>query len=123
MLHMGKRSGFTLVEVMVSLVIFLVASMGLLPLLLTNMQASQEISIHTKARQFAGELMAELQVQDYGSLAGASGVILIRDDFEIQQQIDPDTPSRGQSRITVTTQWQNRGQNHSYQLQTIRSAP
>ena len=44
MITVRRDTGFTLVEVMVSLVIFLVASMGLLPLMLTHMQANQELN-------------------------------------------------------------------------------
>ena len=43
MVTVRRDPGFTLVEVMVSLVIILVASMGLLPLLLTQMQANQDL--------------------------------------------------------------------------------
>ncbi len=123
MLFERTYSGFTLVEVMVSLVIFLVASMGLLPLLLTNMQAGQANGLHNKARHITSEVMAELQILDYANLEAVSGLELAVNNFAIQQQVDRDSPFAGQSRITVTTRWQHHNRTHSYQLQSIRSEP
>lgn len=118
-----KDSGFTLVEVMVSLVIFLVASMGLLPLLLSNMQVNQGNSLHAQARRLAAAAMAELQVVDYSLLTDLESVPLLIGKIEVRQTIEPDLPQVGQSRLTVTAHWQQRGQSHDYQLQTFRSAP
>lgn len=121
--HGSRTRGFTLAEVMVSLVIFMVASMGLLPLLLTNLQANRGNSLHAQARRLAGEAMAELQVIDYASLATVPETPLLAGDVEILQRVEQDRPQPDQSRITITARWQQQGHNHSYQLQTIRSAP
>ncbi len=118
-----EEKGFTLTEVMVSLVIFLVASMGLLPLLHTNLQANRANRLHTQARRLAGEVMSELQVVDYARLAGVSGEPLLAGEIEIRQRVESNLPLPGQSRITVTARWQLRGRAHSYQLQSIRSGP
>lgn len=115
--------GFTLVEVMVSLVIFLVASMGLLPLLLNSLQVNHGNSLYAQAQRLTGEMMAELQVVDYADLAAAADQPLSVAGLEIEPQIEPDVPHLDQSRITVTARWQQRGRTHLYQLQTIRSAP
>lgn len=115
--------GFSLVEVMVSLVIFLITSMGLLPLLITNMQANQGNSLHAQARRLAGEIMAELQVVDYAGLAMIADEPLLVANIAIQQQVEQNLPQLDQSRITVTARWQQQGRTHAYQLQTIRSAP
>ena len=121
--HVRGNEGFTLVEVMVSLVIFLIASMGLLPLLITNLQVNHGNRQHAQARRLAGEVMAELQVVDYASLRLVIDEPLLVADIEIQQQIEQDMPRLDQSRITVTACWQQQGRSHRYQLQTIRSAP
>ena len=115
--------GFSLVEVMVAMVIFLVASMGLLPLLMTNMQANQGNALHAQARRLAGEAMATLQGVDYAILSLAGGDSQLFGGVEIQQAVEADTPALNQSRITVTALWQQRDQQHRYQLQTIRTAP
>ena len=115
--------GFTLVEVMVSLVIFLIASMGLLPLLLTSIQVNHDNSRNAQARRLAGEVMAELQVIDYAELLLAAEVPLLVGDIEVQPLVERDVPHPGQSRITVSAVWQQRGQDHRYQLQTVRTAP
>ncbi|MDT8443582.1 MAG: prepilin-type N-terminal cleavage/methylation domain-containing protein [Desulfuromonadales bacterium] len=121
--HGRGDKGFSLVEVMVSLVIFLITSMGLLPLLITNMQANQGNSLHAQARRLAGEIMAELQVVDYAGLAVIADEPLLVANIAIQKQVEQNLPQLDQSRITVTASWQQQGRTHAYQLQTIRSAP
>jgi hypothetical protein len=108
---------------MVSLMIFLVASMGLLPLLISNLRVNHGNSLHAQAQRLAGEVMVELQVLDYDGLATVAEEPLLVAGVEIQQQIEASVPQLDQSRITVTANWQQRGQTHRYQLQTIRSAP
>jgi prepilin-type N-terminal cleavage/methylation domain-containing protein len=120
----GRRAlGFTLVEVMVSLVIFLIASMALLPLLTATLQVNHDNNLHAQARRFVSEVMAEMQVVDYASLALVDETPLLFADIEVQPQVEQNTPRINQSRITVTAYWQKRGKNHRYQLQTVRSAP
>lgn len=118
-----KERGFTLTEVMVSLVIFLIASTGLLPLLHTNLQVNRGNRLHAEARRLAGEAMAELQVVDYSSLARVSTEPLQTGQIEVRQRVESNLPLPGQSRITVTASWRLRGRVRGYQLQTIRSAP
>jgi len=115
--------GFSLVEVMVSLVIFMVVSMGLLPVLMTGLQANSDNSLHAQARRLAGEAMAQLQVIDYANLVMIPDEPLLAGDIELQQQVEENIPAFDQSRITVTARWQQQGRTHRYQLQTIRSAP
>jgi prepilin-type N-terminal cleavage/methylation domain-containing protein len=117
------KEGFTLVEVMVSLVIFLITSMGLLPLLLTSIQVNHNNGLNAQARRLAGEVMAELQVIDYAGLLLAAETPLLIGNIEVQPLVERDVPHSGQSRITVSASWQLRGQNHRYQLQTVRTAP
>ena len=121
--HGRGDKGFTLVEVMVSLVIFMVASMGLLPLLMNSLQVNHDNGLHAQARRLAGEVMAELQVVDYASLLMVPDEPLLVGAVELQRQVEQNIPQSDLSRITVTACWQKRGQTHRYQLQTIRSAP
>ena len=125
-MSMGQKrrgKGFTLVEVMVSLVIFLIASMGLLPLLMSNLQVNHGNSVHAQAQRLAGEVMAELQVIDYAGLALVASEPLAIEGLEVLQQVEQNLPQLDQSRITVTARWQQQGRTHHYRLQTIRSAP
>ena len=121
--HGRGDKGFTLVEVMVSLVIFLIASMGFLPLLITNLQVNHGNSLHAQARRLAGEVMAELQVVDYASLPIIAAAPLSVAQIEVLHQVEQDTPQPDQSRLTVTARWQQQGRTHDYRLQTVRSAP
>jgi prepilin-type N-terminal cleavage/methylation domain-containing protein len=123
MVIVKDNTGFTLVEVMVALVIFLVASIGLMSVLLTHMQVNRDLGLHAKARRLAGEAMAELQVVDYGHLGTLARVPLCKDEIEIQRSIDANGLPDDQSRITVVARWPHRGRLHRYQLQTVRSVP
>ena len=123
---MGKArgvGGFTLVEVMVSLLVFMVASMGFMPLLITNLQVNHDNSLRTQVQRLVGEVMVELQVVDYTGLALVADESLLIADIEIQQQVEQNRPQPDQSRITLTAHWQQQGRSHRYQLQTIRTAP
>lgn len=118
----GQR-GFSLVEVLVSLAIFLIASMGLLPLLLNGMQAGRRNALHGEARRFAGEAMAALQVADYGALPSFDGLPGGDGAIRVVNTVEGDIPETGQTRLTVTASWQTAGQTHRYQLQAIRARP
>lgn len=117
------QKGFSLVEVMVSLAIFLIASMGLMSLLLTGMRAGQRNTLHGEARRLAGEAMATLQVADYHALPAFDGVQSGVGMIQLQHIVESDVPESGQTRLTVVASWQGPSQQHSYQLQTIRSWP
>lgn len=118
-----RQQGFSLVEVLMSLAIFLIASMGLLPLLLSSMRAGQHNTLHGEARRLAGEAMSVLQVTDYGALPALGGLPAEGGAIQLTQSIESDAPEFGQTRLTVTASWQTSGQLHSYQLQSLRSRP
>ena len=118
-----NQRGFTLTEVLVSLTIFLITSLALLPLLLGGMQAGPRNALHSEARRVCGEAMAALQIADYAALPAFDG---LPDDYgaiRLERRIETGTPAVGQARLTVTARWEAAGQAHHYQLQSIRSEP
>lgn len=118
-----RQRGFTLTEVLVSLTIFLITSLGLLPLLLGGMQAGTRNALHGEARRVCGEAMTALQIVDYAALPAFDGLPGDYGPILLERRIETDTPAAGQARLTVTARWQAAGQGHHYQLQTIRSEP
>jgi hypothetical protein len=111
------------VEVLISLAIFLIACMGLVPLLLTGMRTGQRNALHGEARRLAGETMAVLQVADYGALPVLDGLPSQSGSIRLTQTVESDVPETGQTLLTVSATWQAAGQMHRYQLQSIRSQP
>jgi len=110
------------VEVLVALTIFLVASMGLVPLLLNGMRAGQHNAVHGQARRLAGEAMAVLQSADYWALPAFDG--LPSADGALRLTRPWKVMSRAwQTRLTVTVTWQLAGRVHRYQLQSLRAQP
>lgn len=122
-LRQRRQLGFSLVEVMVSLAIFLIASMGLVPLLLSGMRTGQRNAWHGDARRLAGEAMAVLQVADYGALPAFDGLSSGDEAIQLRHAVEEDAPEPGQTRLTVTASWQAAGQLYRYQLQSIRTQP
>lgn len=122
-LKQSWQNGFSLVEVMISLAIFLIASLGLMSLLLTGMRVGQRNVLHGEARRLAGEAMTVLQTADYHALPAFDGVPSGEGEIQLLRTVESDLPEPGQTRLTVTASWQRAGQEHNYQLQTIRSRP
>jgi len=117
------KEGFTLVEVMVSMLIFLVAGMGLLPLLVGNLQVSRDNSLFGQARRLAGAAMAGMQVIDYTELAMTPETPSRYGPIELQRSIEPGQPQPGLTRLTVLARWEQVGRQHSYRLQSVRAKP
>lgn len=120
--HSGQK-GFSLVELMISLAIFLVASMGLMSLLLTGMLVGQRNVLYGEARRLAGEAMTVLQAVSYDTLPAFDGLPSGEGTIRLLQTVESDVPETGQTRLTVRASWDRAGQEHNYQLQTIRSRP
>ncbi|TLM65305.1 MAG: type II secretion system protein [Deltaproteobacteria bacterium] len=121
--QLSGAAGFSLVEVLVSLAVFLIASMGLMSLLLTGLKAGRRNTLHGDARRLAGEAMAVLQTAEYEQLPEFDGVPSGEGGIQLLRTVESDAPEAGQMRLTVTATWQGGSQVHSYQLQTIRSRP
>jgi prepilin-type N-terminal cleavage/methylation domain-containing protein len=117
------QSGFSLVELMVSLAIFLIASMGLMSLLLTGMRVGQRNVLHGEARRLAGEAMTALQTVAYDTLPAFDGLPSGEGAIQVLRTVENDVPETGQTRLTVTAGWQVAGQDYNFQLQTLRSRP
>jgi prepilin-type N-terminal cleavage/methylation domain-containing protein len=118
-----RQQGFTLVEVLVALTIFLIASMGLVPLLLTGMRTGQHNAVHGQARRLAGEAMAVLQSTDYWALPVFDGLSTGDGTLRLSRSVESNVPEPGQTRLTVTVTWQLAGHVHRYQLQSLRAEP
>jgi prepilin-type N-terminal cleavage/methylation domain-containing protein len=118
-----RQQGFTLVEVLVALTIFLIASMGLVPLLLTGMRIGQHNAVHGQARRLAGEAMAVLQSTDYWALPVFDGLSTGDGTLRLSRSVESNVPEPGQTRLTVTVTWQLAGHVHRYQLQSLRAEP
>ncbi len=117
------QKGFTLVELMVSLGIFLVVSMGLLPLLINGIRITRSNALHNEARRLAGEAMAVLQGVDYGDLPGLAGQEESRGPYQLTSRVSGDQDSGAPTRLTVDVSWSAVGRHYSYRLQSIRVRP
>jgi Tfp pilus assembly protein PilV len=116
---MGKQ-GFSLVELLVSLLLFMLVSLGVLPLLITNLHGNTEVRLRGEAQRVAAEIMDRLQATPYRTLGGGEESV-VREGVVFTCQIET-AASGGNDRRTVdlTVSWQYRGRNYSYTLSGIR---
>ncbi|WP_020674716.1 type IV pilus modification PilV family protein [Geopsychrobacter electrodiphilus] len=114
--------GFSLVELMVALAIFMIAVLGMAPLLITHIRVNAENQLRSAAQDIAVEEMNRLQVLDYPDLAAVSaGPITERSLYSLVRTIEGDQPGTDQTRITVKVNWISRGVKN-YQLIAVRTA-
>lgn len=121
----GTSRGFTLVELLVSLAIFMIVSLGALPLMITNMHLNQRNQIRNQATAVTGRWIDWLHSQDHRPTGAAPLSVT-----DVNSTTDP-LDSRFNyaidcSQITVNRRfdcavsvtWNYRGESYSYAATT-----
>ncbi len=117
--------GFSIVELMVALLLFMVAVLGLAPLLTSNMHADARNQLRAEARDVAMEKMDWLQALEFedSELDVGKSTKNPRGNFRVETTVSANTgtTSDKQKKITVLVEWPYKGRTYNYQLVTVRT--
>ncbi len=120
---MNQDQGFSLVELMVALAIFMIAVLGMAPLLVTHIRVNSQNQLRTVAQDIAVEEMDRLQVMDYPDLAAVSSdPTTEKVVYSLVRTIETNQPSTDQTRIRVAVSWSHQGDSKNYQIVSVRTA-
>lgn len=116
----SRRSGFTLVEVLVALVVA-VAAMALLSQgFTTGARASSAAQKATRAALLAQRVLTDIETGVLPLDASASGTFEDEPDFAYETSAAPDLP--GLTLLTVSVKWDDRGEERRYVLTRLMRA-
>ncbi|MBM4348620.1 MAG: prepilin-type N-terminal cleavage/methylation domain-containing protein [Deltaproteobacteria bacterium] len=117
-----KSNGFTLIEVLISLVILAISLLALAGLMTTTTRNTASGGNLTEAATFAQDKLEELRVTQWGNInggadvrTGATGINYARTWTVATNAIVPPTPEPELRTVTITINW-NDGINRSISL-------
>lgn len=122
-----KSNGFTLVEVLVSLVILAISLLALASLMTTTTKNNAFGGNLTEAATFAQDRMEELRVTDWDNIVsgndpnpiqGSTGINYTRAWTVVLGPNSPAPPNDNEKRVTVTVNW-NDGASHSISFLSV----
>lgn len=117
------EAGFTLVEVMVALVIFLIGVLGVAGMLVTTIHSNRGGTNRTRADQLLHEKVEEFQSTSYGAItSGADQDTVAGVVFTRQWTVTQNDPIANVATIDLSASWSERGLTFEVGTATMRSA-
>lgn len=99
-------AGFTLIEVMVAMVVFTIALLGLVASAVSIIKANQTSYFRTAGTTLAQDKLEELKAKASGGIASGSATDNVGGvAFTRTWTVIPDTPAPGVKRIDVKVEW------------------
>jgi prepilin-type N-terminal cleavage/methylation domain-containing protein len=116
-------SGFSLVEVLVAMVVFLISAAAVSSLMMHSTAFVSQNNYMSQAVTCAQAALEDIRTQAYESIVTTSGQTCSRNkmSFGVQWDVTADTPDDGMKTIVVTVTWLEKGESKNYVLKTIYS--
>ncbi len=113
------QDGFTLIEVLASMVILAIGVLGLAPMIISAIQGNSFGNDMTRANTLAQDKMEELKTMSYTLMSSGQDTV---GSVERTWTVNRDDPIPGVSRLTVITKWYDEGGNsRQVRLMTLRA--
>lgn len=118
---MKGRTGFTLIEVMVAIVVFTFGVMGIAALQVAVAQANRGATNHTRADQILYDKVEELQSTPYNAISSGADIDTVGGvAFARSWTVTDNAPMNRLKTISLTATWEERGKSFDVQTSTIR---
>ncbi|MEP0813108.1 MAG: hypothetical protein HRF49_00390 [bacterium] len=130
-----RHSGFSIIEVLLALLVFMIAAIALTQLIASSAVESRESSMRTAATYLAHQKIEELRNLDYelvetGKDLDESGNPLSIGPnglppgiFYRSWEVTENQPVEGTKTVVVTVEWSERGKDYHFTVSTIVGRP
>lgn len=116
-----SSAGFSLVEVLVAMVVFMIAAAAVSSLMFHSTSTVSQNNYMSQAITCAQGALEEIRTQAYEDMVDASGHTCPGDgmNFNVAWDVTTDDPGDGMKTIVVTVSWSEKGVARSYAIETI----
>ncbi|KAA0259340.1 prepilin-type N-terminal cleavage/methylation domain-containing protein [Deferribacter autotrophicus] len=106
-MFMLNKKAFTLIELMIAILIFLIAILGLVPAFINAVKINKINEVRDKAYLALNKKLIEIESMDFNSLANDNGTITIDNtDYNYTINVIDDSSSIGKlKKVVVTVKW------------------
>ena len=119
--HAGRsNTGLTLVEVLATMVVMGIVSMGTTSLMVHSTAMVSNNARYSQAVAFAQQATEDLRAVPYDNMAtGAQVLTAGATSYTVSTTVTDDAPAIGMKTIVVSVAWDNKGVTKSYALETV----
>jgi prepilin-type N-terminal cleavage/methylation domain-containing protein len=119
---MQSTKGFSLIEVLVAMVIFSIASLALSQLMVSSTKLVSENGLASEAITLAQETLEDLRTVRFTNMTNGSASVVSEKGgatFNVVWTVTNNSPETGMNRVVVTVTWNHQGVPKSYEAQSI----
>ena len=103
--RLASRAGFSLIEVLVAVVIFSIAILGLAVGAITITRANGTSQFHTAATNIAQDLQEQLKAQPYTGVASGTDTVTVQGKSYARTWVVTENPTATFKQIDLTVAW------------------